>query len=197
MSSIMDSVQADPRLFGLAIIVLTLLGVLVVLVLLAGLALGRKAGRLEAEARFAASQADQTAAARDDAVKRSRAVLTGQIGEQLAPFFPGFPCDPADVRFVGKPVDYIAFPGLSEGAPGEVVFLEIKTGNARLSPAEAAIRDAVRAGKVSWVDFRLPVGGSSVGGGRVSSADRGGGVGSGSGSSAGGSRSGTGGSQGR
>ncbi|MBP5465869.1 MAG: Holliday junction resolvase, partial [Treponema sp.] len=30
---------------------------------------------------------------REDAVKRSRAVLAGLSGEQLAPLLPGFPCD--------------------------------------------------------------------------------------------------------
>ena len=52
---------------------------------------------------------------RKDAVKRSRAVIGGQMAEQIAPFLPDFPCNPADVRFIGKPVDFIAFPGMAEG----------------------------------------------------------------------------------
>ena len=49
---------------------------------------------------------------RQDAVKRSNAVKGGQLAEQLAPFLPNFPCNPADAHFLGQPIDYIAFPGL-------------------------------------------------------------------------------------
>ena len=54
---------------------------------------------------------------RQDAVKRSGAVKGGQLAEQIAPFLPEFPCDPVDARFIGKPVDFVAFPGLA--ATGE------------------------------------------------------------------------------
>jgi predicted Holliday junction resolvase-like endonuclease len=143
--------QAD----GTALPILVALVVLVAsLSLWLGLSLGRRTGRFEAERRYR----DDEAAARGDAVRRSRAVLTGQIGEQLAPFFPAFPCDPADARFIGKPVDFIAFPGASEGSPREVLFIEVKTGEARLSPPERALREAVENGRVRWVEYRLPVG---------------------------------------
>ncbi len=118
-----------------------------------GLRIGRRTGRLEAER----AMREDTASARDDAVKRSRAVLVGQIGEQLAPYFPGFPCDPADARFLGKPVDFVVFPGAGEGRPREVVFIEVKTGDARLTAAERAVKEAVLAGRVRWVEYRLPV----------------------------------------
>ena len=132
--------------------VLLLVAVLM-LTMYVGLRLGRRAGRLEAEKGFKAEEL----AARDDAVKRSRAVLTGQIGEQLAPFFPDFPCDPADARFLGKPVDFIAFSGASTGAIKEVLFVEVKTGDARLSGQERALKEAVQAGRIRWVEYRLPL----------------------------------------
>lgn len=141
---------------GAAVVIVALaVAAAVFLALWLGLALGRKAGRLEAERRFKADELS----ARDDAVRRSRAVLTGQIGEQLAPYFPAFPCDPADARFIGKPVDFIAFPGASAGAPREVVFIEVKSGEARLSAPERALKEAIEAGRVRWVEYRLPIGG--------------------------------------
>lgn len=130
-----------------------LLAGIIILALLLGVRLGRRAGRLEAERGLR----DETRAARDDAVRRSRAVLTGQIGEQLAPFFPGFPCDPGDARFIGKPVDFVAFPGAGSGAASEVLFIEIKSGDARLTAGERAIRDAIKAGRVRWVEYRVPL----------------------------------------
>jgi predicted Holliday junction resolvase-like endonuclease len=136
----------------LVLLILVLLAAMV-LALYIGLRLGRRSGRLEAEKGFRVDEL----VARDDAVKRSRAVLTGQIGEQLAPFFPGFPCDPAEVRFLGKPVDFIAFSGASSGSIKEVLFVEVKTGDARLSGQERALKEAVQAGRVRWVEYRLPL----------------------------------------
>lgn len=93
---------------------------------------------------------------RKDAVKRSRAVLGGQFAEQIAPFLPGFPCNPADARFVGKPVDFIAFPGLAEGKPiEEILIVEVKTGNSKLSAREKEIRDLVEKGKVRYAEYHF------------------------------------------
>jgi predicted Holliday junction resolvase-like endonuclease len=136
------------------LIVLALLAfLLAALALWLGLRLGRQAGKLEAESERSGAEA----IARGDAVKRSRAILTGQIGEQLAPFFPDFPCDPADARFIGKPIDYVAFPGLSKGTPEEVLFIEVKTGDSKLSSPERALKTAIQSGRVRWIEFRLPV----------------------------------------
>lgn len=95
--------------------------------------------------------------ARNDAVKRSRAVLGGQFGEQLAPFLPEFPCNPGDARFIGKPVDYIAFPGTAEGrSVEEILLIEIKSGTSALSAREKEIREAVKKGRVRYVEYRIP-----------------------------------------
>jgi predicted Holliday junction resolvase-like endonuclease len=83
-------------------------------------------------------------------------VLGGQFAEQLAPYLPGFPFDPTEVRFVGKPVDFIAFRGASSGRIEEVVFVEVKTGSASLSKVERSLRDAVQEGRVSWTEYRAP-----------------------------------------
>lgn len=93
---------------------------------------------------------------RKDAVKRSRAVLGGQFAEQIAPFLPDFPCNPADARFVGKPVDFIAFPGLAEGKPvEEILIVEVKTGNSKLSAREKEIRGLVEKGKVRYAEYHF------------------------------------------
>ena len=94
---------------------------------------------------------------REDAVRRSRAVLGGLVGEQLAPFLPDFPCNPGDARFIGKPVDFIAFPGCAEGKPvKDVLLIEVKSGECRLSEREREIKAAVKAGRVHYVEYRLP-----------------------------------------
>ena len=50
---------------------------------------------------------------RKSAVEQSRAVLGGKFTEQMVPFFPDFKYDPTEVRFIGSPIDMIAFPGLA------------------------------------------------------------------------------------
>jgi predicted Holliday junction resolvase-like endonuclease len=93
---------------------------------------------------------------RASALDQSRAVLRGQVAEQLAPLSEAFDYESGDARFLGHPVDYVVFDGLSAGAEDlEVVIVEIKTGGARLSRREAAIRDAVEAGRVRFEVVRL------------------------------------------
>jgi predicted Holliday junction resolvase-like endonuclease len=93
---------------------------------------------------------------RKDAINRSRAVLSGQMLEQVAPFLPNFPCNPADVRFVGKPIDFVAFPGAVDNKPiSEILFIEVKSGNSVLSEREKEIKNAVQKGKVRYVEYRV------------------------------------------
>lgn len=93
---------------------------------------------------------------RSDAIKRSRAVIGGQVVEQVAPFLPEFPCSPADARFIGKPVDFIAFPGLNENdSVKEVLLIEVKTGQSALNNREKEIRKAVEEGRVRYVEYRI------------------------------------------
>ena len=69
---------------------------------------------------------------RQDAVNRSRSVISGQVLEQLAPYLPNFPCSPECVQFLGKPVDFVGFVPESEDLPleqrkiKEILFIEIK-----------------------------------------------------------------------
>lgn len=94
---------------------------------------------------------------RQDAVKRSRAVLGGQFSEQLAPFFPEFPCNPGDVRFIGKPIDFIAFPGTAEGKEvKDIFFIEVKSGESQLSQREKEIKEAVQNKRVHYIEYRIP-----------------------------------------
>jgi predicted Holliday junction resolvase-like endonuclease len=135
-----------------ALVILVLLAAFAILY--AGIRLGMFIGRLRSEKGFTG----RIEAERLDAVKRSRAVLGGQFSEQLSPYFPGFPADPTEARFIGKPVDFIAFAGASTGTVDEVLFIEVKSGNAQLTGVERSLRNAIEKGKVRFVEYR--VGGS-------------------------------------
>lgn len=82
-------------------------------------------------------------------------MLKGQAAEQLAPLTANFGYLPNDSRFLGSPIDYVVFDGLSDDEELEIVFLEVKSGGARLSAREARIKEAVLAGRVRWEELRL------------------------------------------
>jgi predicted Holliday junction resolvase-like endonuclease len=97
---------------------------------------------------------------RKEALGKSRAVLKGKISEQMAPVLPEFRYNPADARFLGSPIDYIIFDGYSEAKDGRgkirrIVLMDVKTGNAKLSPIERKVRDAVSSGSVEWQTLEL------------------------------------------
>ena len=113
---------------------------------------GKKIGAIEAEK----NQEKLLEEARIDAVRRSRSVLNGQLVEQVAPFLPNFPCNPADCRFIGKPLDFIAFAGLEEhDNVDEILFIEVKTNSSQLSQRERSLKEAVEKKKIRWVEFRV------------------------------------------
>lgn len=79
--------------------------------------------------------------------------------EYLAPLLPEFVSrfNPRDARFLGTPIDFVVFDGLDEGQQvNNVVFVEVKTGKSRLSAREKLVREAVLAGRVSYLEMRLP-----------------------------------------
>jgi predicted Holliday junction resolvase-like endonuclease len=98
----------------------------------------------------------ELAGARRDAVKRSESVIRGQVYEKILPYLPEFPYDPSDMIFVGHGVDYVVFDGLSAGDMRSVVFLEVKSGQSRLSAREKSIARAVEARRVEYREYRLP-----------------------------------------
>lgn len=99
---------------------------------------------------------DRLPEVREEAIRRSRAVLTGQFSEQLAPYLPNFPFSPSEVRFLGKPVDFLVFPGIDQKKVEEVVFVEVKSGTSGLNSTERSLKEAVLQKKVRWVEYRIP-----------------------------------------
>ena len=92
---------------------------------------------------------------REEAIKKSRQVLEGKFKEQLAPILPEFNYNPTDARFLGLPVDFVVFNGLSGDSPEEVVFLEVKTGKAQLTEREQRLKDIIDKKKVRYEVLRV------------------------------------------
>ena len=93
---------------------------------------------------------------RKDAIMKSRAVIGGQFSEQLAPFLPNFDNLPTECRFIGKPIDFLVFKGMDEKKISEVVFVEVKSGNAKTSPVEKSLKETIENKRVRWEEYRIP-----------------------------------------
>lgn len=94
-------------------------------------------------------------AERQDAIDRSRANLGGQFAEQLAPYFPDFPYKPNELRWLGKPIDYVVFKGMDENDIKEIIFLEVKSGKSQLNEHQRQIKGLVGEGKVKWEQYKV------------------------------------------
>jgi predicted Holliday junction resolvase-like endonuclease len=121
------------------------------LALIIGLFLGMKIGALNANRMWE----QKLPTLRKDAAMRSRAVISGQVSEQMAPYLPGFNHNPSEARFIGKPIDFVVFSGLDGKSVDEVVFVEVKTGGSRVSPVERSLKDAIEGGRVRWEEYRF------------------------------------------
>ena len=93
---------------------------------------------------------------RKDAIMKSRAVLGGHFTENLAPYLPNFPFLPTECRFVGKPIDFLVFKGMDGKDINEVVFVEVKSGKAKLSSHEKKLKEVIKKKKVRWEEYRIP-----------------------------------------
>lgn len=104
---------------------------------------------------------EATGEIRKDSVNRSRSTLKGKIAEQMAPILPGFGYSPADARFIGSPVDYIIFDGLTSVADDKaddisIIFMDVKKGTGTLTRTQRRIRDAIDRNSVAWKTLRIP-----------------------------------------
>ena len=73
----------------------------------------------------------------------------------MAPLLPEFPFAPADVRFIGNPIDFVVFEGYTQakdenGDTISVVLVEVKKGKGKLTREEGLIKKAVEEGRISW-----------------------------------------------
>ncbi|MFW6365163.1 MAG: Holliday junction resolvase-like protein [Spirochaetota bacterium] len=109
---------------------------------------------------------------RRDIADSSRSVIRGQVSEQLSPYLPGFPFDPASCKFIGSPVDFIVFHKLQDPNERAVVLVEVKTGGARLNENELLVLDAVKSGRVYFYEYRPDRIPSEKTGGPVNTARR-------------------------
>jgi predicted Holliday junction resolvase-like endonuclease len=99
------------------------------------------------KAALRASQQRMTKGAR----RTAEAVNLGKIVEKIVPSFASFSYEPGDCRALFEPIDYLVFTGLARQNRVEAIFfVDVKSGNARLSPMQRGIKQAVERGAVRF-----------------------------------------------
>lgn len=81
--------------------------------------------------------------------KASQSVKYGRMSEQWIPFSKNFPYSSESFRFLGQPVDGIAF------EDDKIVFCEFKANSSNLSEKQKKIKQLVEAKKIEWLEFRI------------------------------------------
>jgi predicted Holliday junction resolvase-like endonuclease len=79
--------------------------------------------------------------------KSSQSVRYGKTMEQWLPFSKDFPFSRQDFRFIGSPIDGIAF------EKDKIVFVEVKAADSKLSERQKQIRGLVEQKKVEWFEL--------------------------------------------
>lgn len=106
------------------------------------------------ESTFETKVKEEVEKARADSVKRQRSILKGQAMEQLAPFIhPDYQVK--DYKFIGDPIDYVIFSGMSDKEEDlKIVFMDIKTGTAKLTKIQKQVKKAIEDGNFEFKVFR-------------------------------------------
>lgn len=81
--------------------------------------------------------------------QRSEQVRLGLIGEQFATLHENFKYNRKETKALLQPIDFVCF------EEDEVIFVDVKTGNAQLSTKQRKIRDNIRNGRVRFEVFRI------------------------------------------
>jgi len=92
---------------------------------------------------------------RERMTKRARrtaeAVNLGLIVEKIVPSFPSFAYEAGDCRAMFEPIDYLVFSGLTaRNQVDALYFVEVKSGNARLTGSQQSIKKVVEDGTVQF-----------------------------------------------
>jgi predicted Holliday junction resolvase-like endonuclease len=74
---------------------------------------------------------------------------------RISPSFGEMRINPMDVKILFDPVDYIAFPGLSNEKPGRITFIDAPAANSEEERIQSSIEKAIDAGNLEWCTLRI------------------------------------------
>lgn len=78
----------------------------------------------------------------------TKSVNIGFIAERIIPALDSFPHKHGDCRSTGgDPIDYVVFDGLTDDCVKEIIFIDVKTGNAILTKRQQEIKNIINVQK--------------------------------------------------
>lgn len=100
-----------------------------------------------------------------EAVAKSKAVIRGQVAEEIVPMFKNFPYTLSDLKFFGQPLDYIVFENMSAVRDGidkeiTIVFADVKSNTARNSKVQNAIKKAIANKNIRFENWNIDLEGN-------------------------------------
>ena len=85
----------------------------------------------------------------------AKAINLGFLLERLAPTLDDFTFNKNDCRSIFDPIDYVIFEGLNKKQRvDKIVFVDIKTGGARLTSKQRKIKQVVEEKKVEFKTYK-------------------------------------------
>ena len=82
---------------------------------------------------------------------KSSNIKVGKWIEDFFPFAKDFPTSPENFKFLGEPIDGVAFDIKNE----KIFFMEFKTGKSGLSEKQKIIKNLVEEKKVEWKEIYM------------------------------------------
>lgn len=82
---------------------------------------------------------------------KSLQTLYGQAVEKVVPFMSDLQEYFPDIKYLGEPIDYVAFSRTRD----MITFIEVKSGNARLSKKQERIKKLIEDGCVEFKEIRI------------------------------------------
>lgn len=92
---------------------------------------------------------------KSNSVSSSRRSLVGKFIEKFIPFLSCINHEPSDMFFLGAPIDYVVFNGLNKDYVNSITFLEVKTGEGKLTKREESIKNAILKKNIFWEQIDL------------------------------------------
>lgn len=74
---------------------------------------------------------------------------------RISPSFGEMRINPMDVKILCDPIDYIAFPGLSNDKPGRVVLIDAAATRSEEERIQSSIERTIRSGNLEWRTLRI------------------------------------------
>ena len=81
--------------------------------------------------------------------KQSQSTKYVKMTEQFLPFLDQYPFDEHNFRFIGNPIDGVQF------EENEIIFIEFKTANSKMSQKQKSIKNLVDNHKVSFKEYNI------------------------------------------